>query len=109
MSRFLLYRKSSTPHSLFAAGFRRDWRTLLRCDRLDVHASPRAIEAHLAVDQREDGVITAEPDVFARQKFRAALSDDDVAGDDYFAAKFFHAQPFATLSRPFLTLPCPFL
>ena len=63
--------------------------------RIDVHAASGAIEAHLAVDQRENRVVAAEPDVFSRQKFRAALADDDVAGDDRFAAKFFHAQPFA--------------
>ena len=64
-------------------------------DRLDVHAPPRAIEPHLAVDQRENRVIATEPDVLAGEKLRPALPDDDVAGDDHFAAKFFHAQTFA--------------
>ena len=63
--------------------------------RDDVDPATGAIEPHLAVDQRENGVIATEPDILAGQKFRAALADDDVAGDDRFAAKFFHAEPFA--------------
>ena len=82
---------------------------LLRRDRLDVHPSPRPIEPHLSVHQREDRVIAAEPDVFARQKFRAALPDDDVAGNDYFAAKFFHAQPFADAIAAVLDAALSFL
>ena len=64
-------------------------------NRIDVDATPRAIEAHAAVDQREDRVIATESDVFSRQELCPALANDDVAGDDRFAAKFFHAQPLA--------------
>ncbi len=70
---------------------------LLRRDRgLDhIHAAPRAVELHLAINQRENRVVASETDVFPRQKLRAALADDDVAGHDCFAAKFFHAETFA--------------
>ncbi len=68
---------------------------LFRRDRIDVHPATRAIEANAAVNQRENRVIAAEADVFARQKLGAALADDDVAGDDQFAAKFLHAEPLA--------------
>src|SRR6266436_7717817 len=64
-------------------------------DRIDVHASPCAIETDVPINQRKNRVVAPEPYVFARQKFRAALADDDVAGDDHLAAKFFHAEPFA--------------
>src|SRR2546423_13421196 len=73
----------------------RTGRKLLRGDRLDVDPASGAVEPHLAVDQREDRVIATQPDILAGEKFRAALSDDDVAGHDHFAPKFFHAQPFA--------------
>ena len=62
---------------------------------IDIHSSTGAIEAHVAIDQRKNGVIAAEPDVLARQKFRPALAHDNVAGHDQLAAKFFHAQPLA--------------
>ena len=63
--------------------------------RLDVHTPPRPVEAHLSIDERKDRVIAPEPHVFARQKLRSALPDDDIARDDCFAAKFFHAETFA--------------
>src|SRR6185312_9134006 len=37
-------------------------------------------ELHLAVDQREQGVVTAEADAGARMELGAALTHDDVAG-----------------------------
>src|ERR1041385_759299 len=70
-------------------------KTLFRGERIDVDPATGAIEAHLAIDQREDRVIAAEPDVLAREKLRSALAHDNVAGHDHFAAKFFHAQPLA--------------
>src|ERR1700741_1654868 len=70
-------------------------KTLLRGERVDVHPAPRAIEANIAVDEREDSVIASEPDILAREKLRSTLPNNDVPRDHRFAAKFFHAQPFA--------------
>ena len=76
---------------------------LLFCgDWLDVHATARPIKAHLSVDEREDRVIAAQPDVPSGQKLRSALPNDDIAGDDYFAAKLLHTQAFADAVPPVL-------
>src|SRR6185503_10906287 len=45
------------------------------------------LELHDAVDQRIDRVVRAESDVLTRVPLRAALPDDDVAGDDVLAAE----------------------
>jgi hypothetical protein len=68
---------------------------LFRRDRIDVDPSPAAVEADVSVHQRENCVIAAEADVFARQKFSAALADNDVAGHDQLAAESFYTKPFA--------------
>src|SRR6476620_1554830 len=49
---------------------------------------------HLAVDQREQGVILAHADVVTSVHLGAALTDDDAAGVDRLAAVDFHAQSF---------------
>jgi hypothetical protein len=67
--------------------FRRDW--------VDIDAPATAIEAHVAVNERENGVIPSETYVSARQKFCAALANNDVARDDHLAAEFFHTQALA--------------
>src|SRR4029078_2425969 len=43
-------------------------------------------ELHVAVDQREQREILAEPDAHARMNHRAALPHDDAAGADRLAA-----------------------
>ena len=58
------------------------------------------IEAHTAIDQCENCVIAAKPDVFARQKFCPALAHNDIAGYNRFAAEFFYTQPFADAVAP---------
>src|SRR5947207_11067506 len=68
---------------------------LLCCDRIDVYASAASIEANIAVDQCENGVIPAEANIFAGQKFRAALANDDVASKHHFTAESFYAEPLA--------------
>src|SRR5207302_9747663 len=73
----------------------REGKRLFRSNRIDVDPPSAAIEADVAVDQRENGVIAAESDIFTGQKFRPALADDDVAGDNQLAAKSFHTEPFA--------------
>src|ERR1700691_2038814 len=50
------------------------------------------LELHMAVDQREDGVILPEADIAARLHLGTALADDDVAGDDCFAAELLDAE-----------------
>ena len=42
-------------------------------------------------------------------KFRAALADDDAAGGDEFAAKFFYAEPFADAVAPVANAALTFL
>ena len=65
------------------------------------------VKLHGAIDEGKQGVIATDADPGARTKARAPLADDDVAGNNRFAAKFFHAQPLLaeTLSRPLRTLP----
>src|SRR5260370_601277 len=61
-----------------------------------------AIEANIPISQRKNGVSAAEANVLARQKFRPALPHDDITSHDQFAAKSFHAQPFADAVAPVL-------
>src|SRR5678815_930443 len=52
---------------------------------IDAHLVARlalVLELHDAVDERVDRVVRAEADVLSRVPLRAALPDDDVAGDD---------------------------
>src|SRR5690606_16664073 len=49
-------------------------------------------ELHLAVDQREQGVVATQADAGARVELGATLADDDVAGLDGLAAVDLHAQ-----------------
>src|SRR5207237_6694966 len=53
-------------------------RMLLLGDRLDIDATPRPVEPHLAVDESENRVIPAQAYVPARKKLRPALANDDV-------------------------------
>src|SRR5271154_6152985 len=66
----------------------------------DVHLAVRLVELHGAVDEREERVIAADADVRAGTEPGAALADQDVAGDDRFAAKFFHAEALADAVAP---------
>ena len=63
--------------------------------RDNVHSTAVAVEFDIAFNESPDRVVTTESDIAARLKFCSALPDDNVAGDDGFSAKFFHAQPFA--------------
>ena|SRR5438270_5482583 len=67
--------------------FRRDW--------IDIDAATTTIEADVPINQREDRVIAAEPNVFSRLKLRAALAKNNVAGQDSLAAETFYPEPFA--------------
>src|SRR6516162_864567 len=62
--------------------------------RIDAHLVPRLVlvlELHDAIDQREDRVVGAEPDIAAGVILRAALPDDDVPGADGLTAVLLHA------------------
>ena len=61
----------------------------------DIDALALAVEEHLAVHEGEQGPIAAGADVLARDELRAALADENTAGADDMAAKFFHAETFA--------------
>jgi hypothetical protein len=70
-------------------------RRLRRCVGFhrDMHLALRLTgESHLAVDQGEDRVVTAEADVVARIPLSASLTNQDVARDDGLAAELFDAQ-----------------
>src|SRR5438094_939440 len=61
---------------------------------IHAHLIARAIlvlELHHAVDQRVDGEVGTEAHVATGMPLRAALPDDDVAGNDFLAAKLLHA------------------
>jgi hypothetical protein len=55
----------------------------------------RLLECHYTVRKSEQGVIAAESYVFARQEYRTALSDKNVARNHRLAAITFHAQPLS--------------
>jgi len=67
--------------------FRRDW--------IDIDPASSAIEADVAVDQRKDRVIAAEPNILAGLKLCPALADNDVACHDHLASEFLNPEPFA--------------
>src|SRR3989442_2035026 len=85
--------KKATRYTALRAN--REGKRLLRRNRIDVDPASAAIEADVAVDQRENSVIATEADVLAGQKLRAALTNDDIAGHDQLAAESFHTEPFA--------------
>ena len=67
------------------------------------------LELHLAVLLGKQGVVATDADVDACVKTRATLANDDVAGNDFLAAKDFTPKRLLSESRPFLLLPPAFL
>ena len=55
-----------------------------------------AVEVDVAVDQCENGVIAADSDIAPGMPLGATLADDDISGNDRFAAEFLNAQPLAS-------------
>jgi hypothetical protein len=51
-----------------------------------------AMELNVAINEREYGVVAAEPNIGARLPAGAALANDDVASDDAFAAELLDAE-----------------
>jgi len=52
-------------------------------------------EGYDTVYQCIQGVVFANAYVFTRMVYRTALTDQDVAGDAFFATEYFNAQAFA--------------
>src|SRR5579863_4158005 len=65
------------------------------------HAAAIA-EFHDAADFREQGVVTAPADVFARLDAGAALANDDRTARHRLASEHFHAQPLRVGIAPVL-------
>src|SRR6266446_10926822 len=89
------YFMKATRYTALAANREGKLRRLFRGDRIDIDPPSGAIESHVPVNQREDCVIAAKANVLARQKFRAALANNDVAGHYQLAAESFYAETFA--------------
>src|SRR3712207_9081197 len=71
-----------------------------RVRRLHVQADELAAEFPVAkrdtaVGKRKEGMVLADADVGARVPAGTALTNDDVAGDDGFAAELLHAEATA--------------
>jgi len=64
----------------------------LRFDRNNAHGAGGLAEFHFAVAKSKEREIAAAADVFARMELGAALTDDDVAGENEFAAILFNTQ-----------------
>ena len=68
---------------------------LLSGNRIDVDAATGSIESHVAVNQSKNGVIAAQANVLAGHELGTALANDNIAGNDGFAAKSLNSQPLA--------------
>src|SRR5271156_2617179 len=66
----------------------------------DVDLAVGAVKLDHAVDEREERVVATHADIGPGAKTGAALADQDVAGDDSLAAKFFHAEALADAVAP---------
>lgn len=66
-------------------------------------------ELHLAVDEREQGVVTAEANAATRVELGAALTHDDVAASMAWPPKILTPRYFGLESRPLREEPTPFL
>ncbi len=89
--------KIKSPVQIRTGLFRRNEFCRLVCRRNwhDVDATTIAVELHPSIYKCENGVITTKPHVFSWSELGAALANDDITSNDYFAAEFFYAEPFA--------------
>lgn len=60
-----------------------------------VHTGTFAVEFDQTVGEGEQGVVFTATDTDTRMHFGAALTHDDVAGDNNLSAVFFHAEALA--------------
>ena len=67
----------------------------VRRRRDDVDTAAVLVELDRAVFQREQSPIAADADIDTREKFAAALTDENAASGDNRAAKFFDTETFA--------------
>ena len=72
------------------------------CYWVDVDPASFAVETHVPVNQSENRVVLAEPNIFTGRELGPALADDDVACDDGFAAKLFDTKSLAVTVAPVL-------
>src|SRR4029077_16416612 len=82
---------------------------LFRRNRIDIDTTPAAIEANAAVDERENRVVATESNVLARKELGAALANDNVAGQNRFAAKSFYTETLADAIAAVLNAALSFL
>src|SRR2546430_10772898 len=68
------------------------WRKGLR---QNIDPAAAFVESNFAIHQGEQSPIAAGADVFSRNEFRAALTHQDTAGADQFAAIAFYTESFA--------------
>lgn len=61
----------------------------------DVDAATFAVEEYATINKGEDGVVAAHADVLAGVELGAALTHDDVAGDNSLATELLHAEALA--------------
>ena len=73
---------------------------VLACfSKLHVDATAILIEVDVAINTCMDGVVLAHVNIVAWVPLGATLADDDVAGDNFLAAKFFRRQDACCVSR----------
>ena len=84
-------------------------RAHLRQGRFDIYTTTVPIEAYNTVYEGEDGVIPTKPNILSRQKFCAALANNDVSGNDLLATELLHAQAFADAVASVLNAALTFL
>src|ERR1700681_2671700 len=70
--------------------------------RFDVNPPAAPIKSYNPVHQGKNCVVATQPNIFAGQKFRSALPDNDISGHHLLAPKFFNAQAFADAVSPVL-------
>jgi hypothetical protein len=61
----------------------------------NIDAAAVFVEQDFAIGEGKESPIAADADVFAGQKFAAALADEDAASGNELAAKLFYAEAFA--------------
>jgi hypothetical protein len=71
------------------------WNELVRGNWHNVHTATIAVELHVAIHKSPDRVVTAEANIAAGLEFGSTLAENDVTGDDGFAAEFFNAETLA--------------
>jgi hypothetical protein len=71
--------------------------------RLDVDSTAFSIEVHVAIDQREDGVIGSHANIAARMPLGSALADQDIAWTYKLTAEFLDSK---TLCVRVASVPC---